>query len=196
MNSLDLTAAYLGSNPASALYFGATKLWPSEPPVPLVTSSYYGITFSQGTINGKITNENITFFASSSSPAFTRWASSTEYIIESAAFGLGTNVTTLTSVDDNYAYNLLGATYQSNSNLTSANLSHVRQMGQLVFANCTSLNYVNLPKLTTIGTFCFFGVGPNGTININSGITGSANWNTTNNLQRLQSQNWTINYVN
>jgi hypothetical protein len=81
--------------------------------------------------------------------------------------------------------------------LATVDMPKLISLGSSAFQSCTALTSINMPKLTTISTNAFTGaLATGGTLNINSAITASANWNTSANLQRFQTQGWTINYVN
>jgi hypothetical protein len=86
----------------------------------------------------------------------------------------------------------------SPARLTTVDMPKVTSIGSSVFQACFLLTTINMPKLTTIGTnvFSMNALATGGTLNINSAITASANWNTADNLQRLQAALWTINYIN
>jgi hypothetical protein len=83
------------------------------------------------------------------------------------------------------------------SSLTSVNLPNATTLGNAVFNGNSLLASINLSKMTTLGNSIFqSALAFDGTGSFNSAITASATWDTANNLQRLQAQNWQINYIN
>jgi hypothetical protein len=108
------------------------------------------------------------------------------------------NCTNLRTIDLPEVLTLGSTTFRDCTALASIDMPKLTTIGNLAFQACTALASINMPKLTTIGTNVFSSnaLATGGTLNINSAITASANWNTANNLQRIQTQGWTINYIN
>jgi hypothetical protein len=84
--------------------------------------------------------------------------------------------------------------------VVSASFDVLPAMNTNAFQTCTALRYIYTPqvKSVTANIFSTTTTTPanSGSIWINSAVTASAQWNTSGNLQRLQSKGWVINYVN
>lgn len=89
---------------------------------------------------------------------------------------------------------------QGNPALVSASFDVLPALNTNAFQTSTSLRYLYVPRVKSVTANIFSTTtttpAASGSIWINSAVTASAQWNTANNLQRLQSKGWTINYVN